>query len=220
MTPAHNIPLEAIEALPLRDAFRQNTALDRVTRYEGIIKFRGKVVSLWSMQPDPPRFHDVRMPGLPKIRSGPGPDRQTLHNIEMDGLFGMLRRGELAAWGRLGSPIGPWEQPPAEAWAALWIDDLEAGTVKGEGVALFDVRVGTALSLSTGPISGAPGRPSSMHIVLEEHERRRKAGTTEPSRQKEGGALELWLKNTHPHAPRLTGKTIRTKLPDDFRPNV
>jgi hypothetical protein len=66
--------------------------------------------------------------------------------------------------------------------------------------------------------TGAPGRPSSMHLVLQEFERRRKSGVTEVSRQKEAYALEAWLKGNHPNAPTLTAKTIRNKLPSNFQP--
>jgi hypothetical protein len=64
--------------------------------------------------------------------------------------------------------------------------------------------------------TGAPGRPSSMAIVLAEAERRRKAGKCEASKQAEGEALATWLKENYPDAPPLTAKTIRNKLP--FQP--
>jgi hypothetical protein len=228
MTQPNRIPDEASEAVPLRDAFREHTPADRLERYEKILKYRGKKVSLWSAEPRPSlSLQPQQTPGVRPTRllyTGKlfvGEDaRVSLQKIEAAGLFGKLRRGELAAWGRIGSPIGAWEQPPAEAWAALWIDDLDAGTVKGEGVALFDVRVGEPCAIEVLPVSGAPGRPSSMNIVLDEHKRRRAVGTTEPSRQREGEALAHWLKATHPLAPRLTGTTIRNKLPKDFRPNI
>jgi hypothetical protein len=47
------------------------------------------------------------------------------------------------------------------------------------------------------PKSGAPGRPSSMGIVLTEFDRRRQAGACEGSRVAEADALAQWLKVFH-----------------------
>jgi hypothetical protein len=66
--------------------------------------------------------------------------------------------------------------------------------------------------------SGAPGKPSSMHIVLNEHKRRHDAGETASSREAEAEALEAWLKSAHPAAPKATAKTIRGNLPQSFQP--
>jgi hypothetical protein len=66
--------------------------------------------------------------------------------------------------------------------------------------------------------SGAPGKPSSMHLILDEHERRRVAGKTAQSREAEGEALAAWLRATHPTAPPAKAKTIRDKLPPSFQP--
>jgi hypothetical protein len=66
--------------------------------------------------------------------------------------------------------------------------------------------------------TGAPGRPTSMPIVLAEFERRRTSGKCEPSREAEASALVAWLKETHPDMPVPTAKTIRNKLPKDFQP--
>jgi hypothetical protein len=66
--------------------------------------------------------------------------------------------------------------------------------------------------------SGAPGRPTSMHIVLLEHGRRVENGTHGGSRTAEAKALEGWLKKIHPDMPPLTYKTILNKLPPEFQP--
>ena len=66
--------------------------------------------------------------------------------------------------------------------------------------------------------TGAPGKPSSMHLVLAEFQRRRTNGLCESSRSAEAAALAAWLLQTHPSHPPATPKTIRTKLPTDFQP--
>jgi hypothetical protein len=227
MTQLNSISRETADAVPLREAFREHTPTELMERYEKILNYRGKTVSLWSAEPPPSlSMRPQQTPGVRptwllstgKLFVGEDP-RISLQKIEAAGLFGKLRRGELAAWGRIGSPIGPWERPPAEAWAALWIDDLDAGTVKGEGVALFDVRVGDQAHASLLPVTGAPGRRSSMHLILAEHERRVIDGeASKVSRQHEATTLEQWLKRTHPNMPPATAKTIRGRLPKEFQP--
>jgi hypothetical protein len=67
--------------------------------------------------------------------------------------------------------------------------------------------------------TGAPGRPTSMQLVEQEHTRRVCAGETAPSIKAEARYLEKWRKDTHPAAPRLTAKTIENKLRETgFRP--
>jgi hypothetical protein len=66
--------------------------------------------------------------------------------------------------------------------------------------------------------TGAPGRPSSMGIVMTEFEWRRADGGCESSREAEANFLATWLKEKHPNVPKLTAKSIRNKLPPDFQP--
>jgi hypothetical protein len=68
--------------------------------------------------------------------------------------------------------------------------------------------------------TGAPGRPTSMHLVLAEFARRHKAGQTEPSRTGEGEALAAWLKKKHSKCPQPTAKTISNNLPRSFQPQA
>ena len=66
--------------------------------------------------------------------------------------------------------------------------------------------------------TGAPGRPSSMHLALAEHRRRLENKLCEGSRTAEAKALAEWLKLTHPDEPPLTYKTILNTLPSEFQP--
>jgi hypothetical protein len=62
--------------------------------------------------------------------------------------------------------------------------------------------------------TGAPGRPSSMHLVELEAARRRSAGETKQSVKDEAKFLEQWLKDNHPGAPPTTAKTIENRIRD------
>jgi hypothetical protein len=68
------------------------------------------------------------------------------------------------------------------------------------------------------PKTGAPGRPSSMAVVMEEHRRRVTGGQSASSRAREGQELELWFKETHSGMPCPTAKTIQNNLPANFQP--
>jgi hypothetical protein len=79
-----------------------------------------------------------------------------------------------------------------------------------------DVRVRWPFHLPTARASGAPGRPTSMQLVLDELERRASAGL-EASASAEAEVLAAWLPKAHPSAPKLTAKTIRNKIGSRFR---
>ena len=69
----------------------------------------------------------------------------------------------------------------------------------------------------TVPETGAPGRPSSMHLIKPEFQRRADAGLLEKSLNKESQALVAWLNATHPAMPPLTPKTVANNLREDYR---
>lgn len=60
--------------------------------------------------------------------------------------------------------------------------------------------------------TGAPGRPTPMHLVVAEHRNRLATGKAEMRVVAESERLAAWLKETHPHLPTLTSKTIRNKI--------
>jgi hypothetical protein len=60
--------------------------------------------------------------------------------------------------------------------------------------------------------TGAPGRPSSMHIVQAEYLRRLEAGITEKSFALESEFLERWLRENHRFAPPLKPKSIKNNI--------
>jgi hypothetical protein len=62
-------------------------------------------------------------------------------------------------------------------------------------------------------VTGAPGRPTSMHLIEQEMRMRAAAGEMiTPSMRKEAEALSIWLADHHPEAARTTPKTIQNKL--------
>jgi hypothetical protein len=65
--------------------------------------------------------------------------------------------------------------------------------------------------------SGAPGRPTSMHLVVAELRSRLASGKAEVNVTAESEHLAEWLKATHPNAPKLTAKTIRNKIGTEYR---
>jgi hypothetical protein len=84
-------------------------------------------------------------------------------------------------------------------------------------VAKQDVRGHWPFQLSRPNRSGAPGRPTSMHLVLEEFEKRCNAGVLEARIGVEAATLAAWLYATHPGAPSLTAKTIANNIRSKFR---
>lgn len=65
--------------------------------------------------------------------------------------------------------------------------------------------------------TGAPGRPTVMHLVKAEFERRRDAGRLEASLTAQAEELVEWLRTKHPRARALKPKTIANNLRAAFR---
>jgi hypothetical protein len=72
-------------------------------------------------------------------------------------------------------------------------------------------------SLQTEAASGAPGRPTSRHLVEEEMRRRFASGIAESSLRAEARHLLKWLKQHHPKAPTMTEKTIENAFRELYR---
>ena len=65
--------------------------------------------------------------------------------------------------------------------------------------------------------TGAPGRPTSIHLVEAEFEARCAHNEVKASLAEEAEALAAWLRDEHPNAPRLTAKTIKNNLRAAYR---
>jgi hypothetical protein len=68
--------------------------------------------------------------------------------------------------------------------------------------------------------TGAPGRPSAMHLVEEEYRARWARGEAQSSIGAEAEYLSQWLANAHPTVPRVTAKTICNRLRSEHRRRV
>jgi len=65
--------------------------------------------------------------------------------------------------------------------------------------------------------TGAPGRPTSMHLIKKEFERRAAAGSLDDQLAAVAQSLVNWLKETHPAEPQMTPKTVENNLRVAFR---
>jgi hypothetical protein len=68
--------------------------------------------------------------------------------------------------------------------------------------------------------TGAPGRPSSMHLVEAEYRARWHRGEAEASIGAEAKTLAEWLQNKHPDVPRLKPKSIANRLRREHRERI
>lgn len=62
-----------------------------------------------------------------------------------------------------------------------------------------------------------PGRPTFMHIIDVEFQRRKNSGLTEELISTESEHLEIWFKKHHPDKKSVKAKTIANHLRKDFR---
>ena len=70
--------------------------------------------------------------------------------------------------------------------------------------------------------TGAPGRPSSMHLVEAELKRRISSKAPPPASNltEEAKSLAVWLKENHPGTPTLSSKGILNSLRNEIRTHV
>ena len=65
--------------------------------------------------------------------------------------------------------------------------------------------------------TGAPGRPGSSHLVVQEFLRRIKARDLEPTVRGQAVALVEWLRDSHPGAVPVTAKTVENAIRAAYR---
>jgi hypothetical protein len=80
-----------------------------------------------------------------------------------------------------------------------------------------DVRAKWPFTIAESARAGAPGRPTSTHLVLEELARRGAAGELEASIRQEAAVLSTWLSRQHRSMPQLSAKAISNKIGTKFR---
>lgn len=140
-----------------------------------------------------------------------------------------LEAGELVCWAAESSPLGAWRQIPPDAWRVLKIEDLQGGVLSAAGGSkLFLARVALRAAVTPSPepdsvlaeplpSTGAPGRPTSMHLIDAEFTRRIETSRVKPTIAAESLVLSRWLKIEHPDMPRATPKTIENHIRDQYR---
>jgi hypothetical protein len=141
-------------------------------------------------------------------------------------LVNNLRAGSLVARGFMHGHLDL-KDIPAGWWNSnvkfdLGANSAEANGSKVVGVLVFDagweLSFGKQVDASSETISasdrtGAPGAPSSMHLVGLEMRRRHAAGImTTSSMQAEAKELEAWLRTKHPGFRIARAKTIQNQL--------
>jgi hypothetical protein len=144
---------------------------------------------------------------------------RTWKRIE-DTFIGQLVAGSLIMYAQSEPPFGNWRAVAPQSCRGMRIKDLHSGRVAGPNVELFGVYVAEAqapAAEATPKTTGAPGRPSSMHLVAAEYARRFKAGTTEQNLTEQSKVLAQWLIDTYPDMPSTSAKTIENKLRPDYR---
>lgn len=65
--------------------------------------------------------------------------------------------------------------------------------------------------------TGAPGRPSIIHLIEDEYDRRAIRREVRGTLSAEADDLAKWAAKTHPRAPSITSKTIQNRLRDKYR---
>lgn len=107
-----------------------------------------------------------------------------------------------------------------ESWQADWNDRLESmDGVKWSKLMVLrsDVARCWPFGIKRSDSSeifrtGAPGRPTSMHLVRAEFDRRWEHGESASTISAEAESLADWLRSTHPYVPQLKSKTIANRL--------
>ncbi len=146
--------------------------------------------------------------------------------------IGFLYHGHLTAWARENSPLAPWREIPASAWATIRLKNVYKGVVEGPNFLLYDVRVGPRVEAekvkeapspeSTKPatvdvaphVKGRSGRPSHKETILKEYQRRKEAGLCEASLRSESFYLESWFKKNFSSQKTPDHKTILRHISD------
>lgn len=237
-----DLPPEAARAVPLAVAYRDHADVKLIRQYH-LIKERLDREGRWQYVGTPDDLENRVLSEFDTLGHALLKEARELLRTIDEGLLAKLRQGELAAWAREGSPLAAWREIPAAAWTDLRLDDVIKGTVKGSGVSLFEVRIGSRhveeasvelpraelppvelspVELPPAPVrplptTGAPGRPSNMHLIEAEFSRRRDTGSIENSLNREAAALAVWFKLAHPDKQSVSAKTIANRLRPQYR---
>ena len=145
---------------------------------------------------------------------------------EIDPWSGSEPMDDFFAARKLGERLPRWldvivERAAFEAWLPVWLEKWLAEAVKHgwrtqEEATAFMHAAGMAVTPAPSA-TGAPGRPSSMHLIKAEFERRRESGLTEKTLAAEVRYLGTWLRENYPDHPPAKEKTISNKMRQAYR---
>ncbi len=125
--------------------------------------------------------------------------------------------------------VPEFEVPPWELLAAAKLEDYDYKTVHRlfENLALSEADARAWMdrydeekpSVEPDPYrTGAPGRPSIMHLILDEFRRRANGNDTEvkPTLAAEARSLRDWAAEKHPNAPKTSAHTIENQIREAY----
>jgi len=115
-----------------------------------------------------------------------------------------------------------------ERWRAGWDDSLQNRRgVKVARIQVLKTHVvrwwpfglveAAAETSAVAPTTGKPGRPSSMHLIEDEHRARWKRGEALAGVAAEARALYRWFRKTHPDKEPPKAETIANRIRPEHR---
>lgn len=158
-------------------------------------------------------FSEAGFAGSLKFMGRPTAPYEAVSHGDLQDIPIVYFRKERSFYGSGG--IGHLSFEPTENDLAQEAIDLKTGNGDGDWQEVLVGRDGLLQILNRNPNrgrTGAPGRPTSMHLVEIEFRRRFRLGQTLTSNGAEAEHLEGWLKAAHPSEPQLTAKTIVNRL--------
>lgn len=136
---------------------------------------------------------------------------------------------------RVAVPTDIWPSPDRIIQMNLWENGTAILKFYGGGGAMRDIKGGVLINsaelngslaqrlvgtdeVSSQPLrTGAPGRPTSRHLVEQEFKVRANAGRLEDTLADEAAFLSRWLQETHPNAAPMTERTVQNSIRVAYR---
>lgn len=159
---------------------------------------------------DPPLWWDKGRVLLPFESPPP-------NEINICALLVSLRSGALIASAVRG-PDSKRFDVPAEFWESVSFHEIDwvRSRAKHHGLFAIRIRLATTPTVYPTPPVPRPGRPSSMHPVKEELQRRQTAGEVLPSLAEEARYLSSWAKD-HCEGPQPKPESIENAIRGLYR---
>ncbi len=222
------------DAVPLREAKLNLARPGLVEAYRKLVNERGprvpntraqRTAILRSMSREERRARWLHGELLPRQRARRRP--KDVRDVEIakakqavsQAFYQMLKDGELVALAQERPPRGPWCAIPAEAWRKIRVTSLAKGTITGPGYTLTNVHVVEARKIvdSRSFRHDGSGRPTYMHLIVQELERRAESSELADTLSQEADALLEFYALKYPKLPPYKKKTITNKIRAIYR---